>query len=219
MPDSKDIFEKYAERYDRWYFQGEGKVLAPIELKALKKALKDLSFKRAIEVGVGTGYFASRLCIKLGIDPAHMPLTIAERRGIKTVQGYAEYLPFEDSSFDLVLMVVTICFVDDPVKSFLESSRILKKGGYLITGIVPAESEWGKLYIKKGLEGHIFYSKARLFTVREVIEMGEKVGLRFSNAVSTLYQKPSETPSPEEKYVFRADEEAGFSVIVMQKSI
>ncbi len=43
---------------------------------------------------------------------------IARKRGIKVVEGMTEDLPFEDESFNFVLMVTTICFLD-----------IVEKGG------------------------------------------------------------------------------------------
>ncbi len=49
------------------------------------------------------------------------------------VRAIKEILPdFKDGSFDLVLMVTTLCFLDDVKKAFSEVYRILKPGGFLL---------------------------------------------------------------------------------------
>jgi len=47
--------------------------------------------------GVGTGRFAVE---KTGVDPARSMLDRAEERGVEVIQGVAEALPLECSSFD-----------------------------------------------------------------------------------------------------------------------
>jgi len=36
---------------------------------------------------------------------------MARERGIKVYEAYAEELPFEDESFDFVLLVTVLCFL------------------------------------------------------------------------------------------------------------
>ncbi len=217
MPDSREIFERYAQRYDQWYQKGEGRIIAPIELEALRTAMGKEIPHNSIEVGVGTGYFAEKLGIGYGVDPALSPLRIAQQRNIEVVQGYAEYLPIKDAIFSLALMVVTICFVDDPMESIREASRILKDGGRIILGIVHRNSPWGKDYLHKKEQGHIFYSRARFFTVSELIEMLDKTGFTNITGVSTLYQPPSKSPKPRDRISTGLDENAGFVVIMGEK--
>jgi len=53
----------------------------------------------------------------------------AKRKNINVINAVAEKLPYHDESKDFVLMVTTICFVDDIYKSFEEVNRILKNDG------------------------------------------------------------------------------------------
>ncbi len=71
---------------------------------------------------------------------------IALERGLNGVDGVAENLPFEDNFFDLVLMVTTVCFVDDVLKAFKECFRVLKNSGTILIGFVDRESTIGKIY-------------------------------------------------------------------------
>jgi len=60
----------------------------------------------------------------------------AKRKNINIIDAFAKKLPYYDESKDFVLMVTTICFIDDNIKSFKEVYRILKNDGSLIIGFV-----------------------------------------------------------------------------------
>ncbi len=49
-------------------------------------------------------------------------LKLAKERGIQVIQGVGEELPFRDGTFDFVLIVVTFCFVENPVNILREAS-------------------------------------------------------------------------------------------------
>jgi hypothetical protein len=59
-------FEKYAQKYDEWF--DKNKFAYESELQAIKELLP--INKNGIEIGVGSGRFASPLGIKLGVDPS-----------------------------------------------------------------------------------------------------------------------------------------------------
>ena len=61
-------FDELARDCDDW-FDGEGKVIFPIEVQALQKVLPSLPGPW-LEVGVGGGRFAQASGVKAGIDPS-----------------------------------------------------------------------------------------------------------------------------------------------------
>jgi len=182
-------FDTEATRYDKWFDSPEGRPIFMEEVACLRELIGGVE-GRWLEVGVGTGRFAQALGVREGIDPSRAVLAYASRRGIRTQVGYGENLPYSESSFDGVLMVVTICFLADPAKAFQECRRVLKEEGRLIVGLVPADSPWGKFYARKGQQGHLFYSVAKFYTCDQVVRIADAAGFIFDSARSCLFTPP-----------------------------
>ena len=113
-------FEKYNKEYDEWFIRNKTIYLA--ELSAIKSLIPP--GKIGVEIGVGSGRFALPLGIKVGVEPSKKMAEISRDRGVQVYKGVAENLPFDSETFDFALMVTTICFVDDLVKSFEEVHRV-----------------------------------------------------------------------------------------------
>ncbi len=185
------VFDRLADRYDAWFDSPEGSAMFTAEVACLRKLLPpDLG--GWVEVGVGTGRFAFALGIAEGLDPSVPMLQKAARLGITTRKATAENLPYPTASLAGILLVVTLCFLEEPVKAVRESARVLKAGGQLLVGIVPAGSAWGEFYQRKGEEGHPFYSVARFYTCRETRQLAASAGFEFFRAASTLPMGPGE---------------------------
>mgnify|MGYP001772639094 CR=1 FL=1 len=76
----------------------------------------------------------------IGLDPAENPLKIASERGFLPVNGYGEELPFRDNAFDTVLVIMTLCFGENPLTLLLEAYRVCRRGEKIIVCIVPRNS-------------------------------------------------------------------------------
>ncbi|WP_201353167.1 class I SAM-dependent methyltransferase [Hydrogenimonas urashimensis] len=176
------IFEKYAEDYEKW-FERHGR-LYRAELEAVRSLMPP--FQKGVEIGVGSGRFAAPLGIQTGVEPSSRMAEIARRRGVDVIVGVAEKLPFDDGSFDMALMVTTICFVDDPPKSLREIWRILKPGGYIVVGFVDRKSELGKFY-ERNREKSRFYKEATFFSAEEVLVLLREAGFSDCEIRQTLF--------------------------------
>jgi SAM-dependent methyltransferase len=165
------VFERNAARYDRW-FEDHAPTFAA-ELEALRQLLPP--FQRGLEIGVGSGRFALPLGIKEGVEPAEAMAAIAERRGLEVSRAVAEELPFADSSFDLVLMVTVLCFLDDPRRALREAHRILKPGGSILIGMIDPASTLGRDY-EANKATSTFYAPARFHAPEEVIAWLQQCG-------------------------------------------
>ncbi|MEW6739697.1 MAG: class I SAM-dependent methyltransferase [Nitrospirota bacterium] len=210
-----EVFDQYAEDYDRWFDTPEGRVLFEMEVEAVRLLMKGIE-KPFLEIGVGTGRFAKELEIDFGIGPSSRVLEIAERRGINVKEASGENLPFNDESFGGVFVLFTLCFVENPERVLSEAKRVLKKDGGLIVGIINRESPWGELYMKKKGEGHPIYKHARFYSTDEVVKMVEKTGMAVEAYSSTLCQQPSEMPYKETAH-HQLVEGAGFVCTLARK--
>jgi ubiquinone/menaquinone biosynthesis C-methylase UbiE len=195
--ESESVFDKLTNQYDAWYDSAEGRPLYESELRCLRP-LVEASPGPILEIGVGTGRFAMHFPGVTGLDPSLNALKMAEKRGVKTVHGYGENLPFEDETFGCILIIVTLCFVENPIDVLRETKRVLRKGGSIIIGLVPKDSPWGAFYEEKKRAGHPFYSDARFYTFKEIENMLQTAGLKISRIRSTLLQRPDDSRRIEE---------------------
>ncbi|AGX86183.1 class I SAM-dependent methyltransferase [Candidatus Symbiobacter mobilis] len=158
-------FDQYTDRYDYWFDRNQEIYLA--ELEAIRRAMPPHPVK-GLEVGVGSGKFAAPFGIQIGVEPSANMACKAERLGISVFRNVAEHLPFADMEFEMVLMVATICFVDNVLASFQEAFRVLQPHGCMIVGFVDKESALGKKYIDHSTTS-VFYKDATFFSVPEVV--------------------------------------------------
>ena len=185
-------FEKYAEQYEEWFV--ENRWVYEAELRAVKAMLPVGG--HGVEIGVGSGRFAEPLGIKIGVEPSKRMREIAQKRGIQVLDGVAEELPFDDAGFDFVLMVTTVCFVDNIRKALLEAHRILSHGGFLILGFVDRNSMVGQSYLNRK-EENVFYKNATFFSVDELVEIMDQAGFTDLTFNQTIFKGLSETTRDE----------------------
>jgi len=141
---------------------------------------------KGVEIGVGSGIFAEPLEIREGVEPSRVMREKAKKKNINALDGVAENLPYPDKSFDFALMITTICFVDDIVRSFHEVYRILKNNGRLIIGFVDKNSPIGKVY-QENKEESIFYKDALFFGTRELFKLLNKTGFDIEDTCQTVF--------------------------------
>jgi len=199
---SANLFDKNWERYDDWFEKNINAYFS--ELKVLKKVIPE-GF--GLEVGVGSGRFAQPLGAKIGIDPSRNMLTLAKKRCIQVILGTGENLPFNDLTFDFVFVIVTLCFVENPVSVMKEAGRVLKRGGRLIVGEINKDSWLGKFYEDKRDKSE-FYKLAVFYSVNEIIEMFNKVGIRYAESHQTLMESIDIEEEPK-----RGADKGGFVVL------
>jgi len=192
MQENTSPFENYVSDYENWFEKHP--VTFQSELQVLKQLIPQ--DKKGIELGVGTGMFASKLHIAYGIDPSEKMLEMAKARNIKVKYGIAEDIPFPKENFDFVALITALCFISNTELAMQEIKRILKKEGELIIAIIDKESTLGKSIEHKKKESK-FYAQAHLYSVEEVVYLLEKNGFSISNICQTLIQSdPKEIETP-----------------------
>jgi SAM-dependent methyltransferase len=160
---SRRVFDEHAGEYDRW-FDEHGDVYQA-QLRMLRGAIPDNG--RGLEVGTGSGRFAVPLGIRYGIDPSRGLVRLAKQRGIEGVLGEGEHLPCRAGSFDYVLMMTVICFLEDVMAVFREVNRVLRPGGILVAGFIEEGGEIQRRYQHESTKGR-FLRYAQFRTAGDV---------------------------------------------------
>jgi SAM-dependent methyltransferase len=192
----QDAFDRRAGKYDAWYDSAHGRAVFRAEVACLRRVAPAVQ-GTWLEVGVGSGRFCRALGVPFGLDPSRRLLRMACARGIKVVQAVAEALPLRAQCLDGILLACTLCFLDAPDQALGEFARVLRPGGQLLVGLIPADGPWGRLYAEKGRQGHPLYSGARFFTVDQAVGMASGHGFDLAGAAATLPGAPdAPRPSP-----------------------
>ena len=174
------LFDNLVKEYEEWFER------YPEIYKEEIKTIKTLLPKgKGLEVGVGTGRFAAPLGIKFGIEPSKKMAEVARKRGIEVIQTTAEEMDFKEG-FDFILIVTTICFVNDPLKTIQNCYKALKNGGYLLVAFVDLNSTLGRFY-EKNKEKSKFYKFAKFFTKNDIINLMKKAGFKDFECKENLY--------------------------------
>ncbi|MFC1491514.1 class I SAM-dependent methyltransferase [Nitrospinota bacterium] len=174
-------FNAQHERYDAWFVHHEAAYHS--ELLAVRAFLPWQGM--GLEVGVGTARFAAPLGVHVGLDPSGEMLLHAARRGVRAVRGIAEALPFAKGIFDYILVVTTICFVDDVPAMMAEAHRVLKRRGEMVIGFIDRDSAIGQFYLAHQAE-NVFYKEATFHSAAEVENLLTGAGFHSLVWVQTL---------------------------------
>lgn len=205
MPKIKCFEENYME-YDTWFDENEYVYLS--ELKAISEFIPEAGI--GMEVGIGSGKFAAPLGITIGVEPSQKMRELAEKRNLVVLDGVGEALPFGDERFDYILMVTTLCFLDDAKKAFQEAKRVLKQNGVIIVGFVDKDSPLGKIYEKKK-PFSVFYRDAVFYATTDVLSLLEEAGFTNAEMIQTVFGKLSEIKEVQD--FKQGYDEGGFVVI------
>jgi len=121
-----------------------------------KKILEKNPAPRILDVATGTGDLADSMAKISGaevtaLDLSPEMLAIARKKypKITFLEGYAEKLPFQDASFDVVSAGFGVRNFEDLRKGMREFYRVLKPGGYalIIEPMIPRNEVMKKLYL------------------------------------------------------------------------
>lgn len=192
MVGAESPFDRYADRYDRWF--DDHPAVYRAELRAVRALWPEGA--EGVEIGVGTGRFAAPLGIRHGVEPSEAMRRLARARGIDAVDGVAERLPYADASFDAVLMVTVLCFLRDPQAALQECRRVLRPGGTLLIGFIDRDSPLGASYLRQRRD-HPLHRHARPLAARDVLDPLAQAGFAEFAIRQTLLRPPAEVRDDE----------------------
>lgn len=115
------------------------------EIEYILRELKD--YKNVLSVGCGPAIIERGLQ-ENGFNVTGLDISKEALEGtpdnIRTVIGSAQNMDFKDSSFDAVIYVASLQFIDNYKKAIQETARVLKPEGKLLVMLLNPESEFFK---------------------------------------------------------------------------
>jgi len=170
-------FNKLADRYDSWYRTEFGRYADRLEKRLILKFAEPKKGERVLDVGCGTGTYGLEFS-KMGLevtclDMSKRMLDIAKKksRDMNMILGNAQEIPFKDNTFDLIVGVTLIEFLDEPEKAIQEMRRVLKQNGRIVLGVLNKFSLFA-LYERIG--GNETYADAKFYSIFELKKFGVK---------------------------------------------
>jgi ubiquinone/menaquinone biosynthesis C-methylase UbiE len=121
-----------------------------------------------LSIGCGPGIIEGELSERgfrvTGLDPSREALALAPD-GIGKVTGRAEDMPFPESSFDAVIYVASLQFIEDYGRAIEKTARVLRPDGTLIVMLLNPKSAF---FARKRREAASYVRTIRHVDVRDI---------------------------------------------------
>jgi len=134
-----------AKDYLKSYEKNPGKEFLKKELEFVERRLGGC--ERLLSVGCGPAVLEGKLKAMhedmeiVGLDASREMLELAPE-SINVVYGDAQNMGFNDETFDCVLYITSLEFIDDCEKAMKESNRVLKRKGKILVMMLNPESDY-----------------------------------------------------------------------------
>ncbi|NOZ63500.1 MAG: class I SAM-dependent methyltransferase [Caldiserica bacterium] len=110
---------------------------------ALKSLLEEIRGKRILDVGCGNGIITEFLTASnevLGLDFSFSMLKMAEKKNFIPILGGASHLPFKSNTFDCVLGIGLLQYIENEAEVVREMARVTKPRGTIILSLLHKNS-------------------------------------------------------------------------------
>lgn len=186
--------------YRRWRESSLGAVTEELEQELVFELAGRFAGQRVLDVGCGDGAYAlaaaERGAHVVGVDTSARMLQAARDRAaskglpLDLRVGDVRQLPFADASFDVVLAVTVLCFVEDASRALSEMARVLAPGGRLVIGELGRFSPWAAWRRLRGWLGARTWKNARFRTARELVRLTTTADLVVQRVEGAIYYPP-----------------------------
>jgi SAM-dependent methyltransferase len=201
MPDEPtSALARLPDAYRRWRTSRLGQITHAVEEALILELVGTPAGLRILDVGCGDAALAVALALRralvtgVDVDPSMLAAgrarAAAEGVAPDLMQGDIRALPFANDSFDVVLAVTVLCFVDDAAPAVREMARVLRPGGRLVIGELGRWNLWAAKRRMSGWLGSRVWRSATFRTARALKDLVADAGLAITMMRGAVYYPP-----------------------------
>src|SRR4030042_5881756 len=154
------LFDELPVAYDKWFTTSIGFLVKKYEAELILDLLKPKPGEIILDAGCGTGVFTFDILSLgskvIGIDIS-LPMLVQAGKKLKgfrfpMVLADVLKLPFPENSFDKVVLMTALEFIEDGKGAIGELFRVTKKRGDVVVGTLNSLSPWASHRIAQAKE-------------------------------------------------------------------
>ena len=173
------LFDEWPEAYDRWFTTPIGSLVKKYETQLILNQLIPKPGEIILDAGCGTGVFTIDILLSgsqvFGLDISLPMLIQAVKRlkGLPFQMILADILnlPFPGNSFDKVISVTALEFIEDAKGAVEELFRVTQEGGSIVVATLNSLSPWAERRRAKAEKGHTIFEKAIFRSPDELLHL------------------------------------------------
>ncbi len=212
----EEIFDDWPGQYTEWFETPIGILVKKYENDLILEMVRPLQGERILDAGCGTGIFTLSLLDAgahvTGVEISLPMLLEAEKfladHPFRGIQGDMTALPFPDHTFDRVVSVTAIEFIEDARGAVSEAFRVTKPGGCIVVATLNSLSPWAIRRKASGEKGHPLFRHATFRSPRQMSGLSPVEGT-IKTAIHFLKDHPPNQAEMIEEEGRSADASAG----------
>jgi ubiquinone/menaquinone biosynthesis C-methylase UbiE len=175
----RQLFDDWPETYDQWFATPIGQLVKKVEGELLLNLIKPNPGDLILDAGCGTGVFTVDLLhlgyTIIGIDLSMPMLARAKQKArgypLRIVLADLLSLPFSENSFDKVISVTALEFIEDGRGAIDELFRVTKRGGSLVVATLNSLSPWAEQRKAEARRKHTIFEQAIFRSPEELLSL------------------------------------------------
>ncbi len=198
-PAPRELRRIYPDNYHAFQFENESKGLVyrvrrRLEWKRLSAWCRDLPAEaRILDIGCGDGFhigllkeFGPKTWSIEGVDADPRAQSGSGDRGLTIHCGQVEEIALPETSYDLILMIMTIEHLADPLRTLRRAYTLLRPGGRLAIVTDNFGSPDFRIFGNRHWGGYHFPRHFYLFDKKTLHRIGAKAGFEIESIRTAL---------------------------------